>query len=680
MSSHIPKESFRVTTSSSGVRSFGDHDDRSSPPSWRGGRSRPSRGGGGRGKRYNNYNDRNRRNRSRGARGGNRSGPYPRSRLEEDDDGDVAMDDGGGGSSRFTPYARPPTRRGHRAGGIGGEALSRLGLPLESGSQHRSRNKGRDQSQRDDYTWAKITISEGQKYEKDWLMQSLQNLCHVPFQPVDVHFTKGNVCFYVDDRKAGDAIKALTRRITTKDGDKVIVLMRPCPEPTIHVERMSKNALDASQLDMLKQVMSKRFDPSILALDLSNLVKDSDLQSQNIQANLSRENITTAIGTIISENIPQMVSLNLSENRLYNLNNFRELVLKAPNLQKLSLSKNGLKSEWDLDKIKGFKLTELVLDGNPLCDNYKDQRSYVRTVRQRFPKLVKLDGHELPPMIGFDLDSPNNKLPETKGSFFVNETLQTLILKFLEQYYAVYDSGNRQKLLDAYHEKACFSLTIPPPPPRDFSGPKGQSLGIYVEYSRSIRRTADHERMFKRLKQSKINVVAYLNELPETQHDSASFVIDVSMATNTLLNFSVSGLFKETNSESHQLPIRAFTRTFLAVPAGNGLCIINDQLCIMRPTANQRKGAFRTPAPTPSTSPVPPEVQQAPQVIQQVQQTTQVGQPQQQAVQSFSQQSGMNFEWSQKCLAENNWDYEGSARIFTDLHAKGTIPPEAFVK
>ena len=39
-----------------------------------------------------------------------------------------------------------------------------------------------------------------------------------------------------------------------------------------------------------------------------------------------------------------------------------------------------LKSERELDKIKGLKLEELWLDGNTLCDSFRDQSTYIRSV------------------------------------------------------------------------------------------------------------------------------------------------------------------------------------------------------------------------------------------------------------------------------------------------------------
>lgn len=46
----------------------------------------------------------------------------------------------------------------------------------------------------------------------------------------------------------------------------------------------------------------------------------------------------------------------------------------------LPSSPSQLKSEWELDKIKGLKLEELWLDRNPMCDTFRDQSTYIRSV------------------------------------------------------------------------------------------------------------------------------------------------------------------------------------------------------------------------------------------------------------------------------------------------------------
>ncbi|PNI45423.1 NXF1 isoform 4, partial [Pan troglodytes] len=123
----------------------------------------------------------------------------------------------------------------------------------------------------------------------------------------------------------------------------------------------------------------------------------------------------------------------------------------------------------------------------------------------------------------------------------------------------------------------------------------------------------------------------------------------ISAQTSTLLCFSVNGVFKEVDGKSRD-SLRAFTRTFIAVPASNS-------------GSEEIQRAFAMPAPTPSSSPVPT-----------------LSPEQQEMLQAFSTQSGMNLEWSQKCLQDNNWDYTRSAQAFTHLKAKGEIPEVAFMK
>jgi nuclear RNA export factor len=41
-----------------------------------------------------------------------------------------------------------------------------------------------------------------------------------------------------------------------------------------------------------------------------------------------------------------------------------------------------------------------------------------------------------------------------------NTKAQEVASQFLQQYFIVFDSENRQPLLDAYHEHACLSMTV----------------------------------------------------------------------------------------------------------------------------------------------------------------------------------------------------------------------------
>ncbi|XP_013927551.1 PREDICTED: nuclear RNA export factor 1-like [Thamnophis sirtalis] len=429
--------------------------------------------------------------------------------------------------------------------------------------------------------------------------------------------------------------------------------------------------------------MSKRYDSANQALNMKNIHADPDLIAQNIDIVLNRRNCMLAVLQIISDNIPELLSLNLSDNKLYRLYDMSDLQEKAPNLKILNLSCNQLKTEYELDKLKGLKLEELWLDGNPMCDSFQDRSAYISAIRERFPKLLRLDGHELPAPISFDVETPTT-LPPCKGSYFASEGLKMLIVRFLQQYYAIYDSGDRQGLLDAYHEGACCSLSIPfstNHPYRSvwgfhrlsclvggslpcstlpcaskylklsihsaFVGP-GQrvKLDFFASASAFLSVTSGYK-----LSRGPISHCHAGSFLPpssgQVQRQPVPSVVNAAPFSfqNTLLCFTLSGIFKEVDSRSRDT-VRAFTRIFIAVPVGHsGLSIVNDQIFIRKANNTEIRKAFVMPAPTPSSSPVPtPSTESMPSSCPGLTLTVE----QQEMLQNFSLQSGMNLEWSQK--------------------------------
>ncbi|KAK7137621.1 hypothetical protein R3I94_013313 [Phoxinus phoxinus] len=565
------------------------------------------------------------------------SWPGPRSRFQNGCvDVSVMGSQNGVSKQRFIPYGRPSWK--------GEKRIDRIGNAHRFGAE----DKGREEK-----TWFKMTIPHGQKYDKRWLLTSLQNLCPIAFTPLHYSTEGHTVHFYLEDPATASALCKLTRRVTDSEGQRVVVLMSHCSSlPFLQSE------LKPQDLEHLKHCMSKRFDGSQKSLNLSSIRTDPDLVSHNIEIILNRKNCMQAVIKIIQENIPEMLCLNLSNNKLCKLHDVAELVNKTPNLQSLNLSHNELKSEQELDVVKGFRLVELWLDRNPLCDHFKDQTSYISAVRERFPRLHRLDGHVLPLPICFDVETRTN-IPPCKGSCFVSNEIQDLIQRFLQHYYCIYDSGDRQRLLEAYHDGACFSLSLPP-----INNLSRCRLKDYHKHSRNIKNIKDPSGRFRLLKRTRLTLVAFLSELPKTQHDINLINVDVNTYTSTLLVFTVSGVFKEVDEIKSRDSVRAFSRVFITVPARNsGLCIVNDQLFVRNATTEEIRCAFAAPAPTLSSSPAPT-----------------ISASQQEMLSAFSQKSEMNLEWSQKCLQDNAWDFHRAAHIFTELKAQGKIPEAAFIK
>ncbi|KFO38585.1 Nuclear RNA export factor 2 [Fukomys damarensis] len=106
---------------------------------------------------------------------------------------------------------------------------------------------------------------------------------------------------------------------------------------------------------------------------------------------LNRRNCMFVTLQIIESNFPEVViipaltlpsekllSLNLQCNKLYKLDGLADIVGKAPHLKILNLSKNELNSIWELEKVKGLKLEELWIKGNPFCSKFPDKSDCVR--------------------------------------------------------------------------------------------------------------------------------------------------------------------------------------------------------------------------------------------------------------------------------------------------------------
>jgi len=159
-------------------------------------------------------------------------------------------------------------------------------------------------------------------------------------------------------------------------------------------------------------------------------------------------------------------------------------------------------------------------------------------------------------------------------------------------------------------------------------------------------------------------------KFPLTKHDGKSFHVDVISTANNRAIFTVNGLYREIEQSPHG-PVRTFQRTFTCTQTPTGVLIIADHIMIINATDTQVSNMTRTAPPTNSSASVTMESQNdsAP--------STDV---QNQLIQKFSQESGMNIEYSRLCLFENEWNYNKAAQKFQDLQKMNSIPPEAFKK
>ncbi|XP_048193515.1 nuclear RNA export factor 2-like, partial [Perognathus longimembris pacificus] len=489
--------------------------------------------------------------------------------------------------------------------------------------------------------WFKVKIPCGRRYDKTWLMNSIQSYCSVPFTPVDFHYDRSWAQFFVEGTSVADALRDICYKIRGEKSQKVSIFVSPS-----FVPYSVRYKFTDEQLEQIKLTMKKRYDMEEQALDLQKLRFDPDLVDHDIEFVLNRRHCMDIAVQIIQNSFPELSYLNLSNNKLYRLDALSDIADSGPDVRILDLSRNQLRSVLELNKVKGLKLDELWLDGNPLCRNFRDQAAYQRGEEEEEMtgngvdmEALEPDGHQFDPPVAPGTDarwlvSPSRQADE-------EEALRERLLQFLKEYYSVFDNGDRQNLLGAYHDEACFSVSLP----ANASGPGESCLSEYFKHNRNLTTLKDPCVQRKLLKYGRHDIVESLRSLPQTQHDLSSFMMDVCYHTEKMLCFSVSGLFREEAGGNSENCIRAFTRTIIAIPgSGTNLCIVNDQLFVRDTTSEEVSGTFSSlvaPDARPTLSPVQCEM-----------------------VQSFSIQSGMKLDWSEKCLMDNEWDYNRAAQIF----------------
>uniref|UniRef100_A0A1A9UFA2 NTF2 domain-containing protein n=1 Tax=Glossina austeni TaxID=7395 RepID=A0A1A9UFA2_GLOAU len=526
--------------------------------------------------------------------------------------------------------------------------------------------------------WYRVMIEFTRRYSKDDVIHALHNAIFPEiFIPHYWRTEKSYVEFFVHEYSIAQRLQSVERNVEMDDGYCLSMRVRgKCP--AVSIDREFK--------ERMQLVMAKRYNPHTKLLDLSKFHADADFRT--IFCGLLHPQVMSAALDIIEKHTPDLEALNLNQNHLSELDSFENVEQRLPYLKIIYLADNNIACLARLMVLRNALVTELDLKANPLLQRYKDHSSYVAAVREKFPKLVKLDGEKLEPRILFDV-SDIYALPRAKALFLCDTSGGNIICQFLEQYFKIFDSDNRQPLLDAYHGQAMMSISVP-------SASQVGRLESFWKFNRNLRRIVNNGEInrIRQLKVGRLAVVSTLAEWPRTQHDPQSFTVDVTIFTPNMICFTVGGLFKEFESANNTAGgVRYFQRQFILVPAGNGFCIRNEMIFVTRANRSQTRtflkpqetlplmGAFVTPTATTEIIGVQNELQMDHQ------DATSSAAPDQpddatkmQMVQVMSAQSHMNMEWSTKCLEENNWNYSHAIFIFDNLQKTDNVPSEAFAE
>ncbi|KAI4488789.1 hypothetical protein M0802_011299 [Mischocyttarus mexicanus] len=234
-------------------------------------------------------------------------------------------------------------------------------------------------------------------------------------------------------------------------------------------------------------------------------------------------------------------------------------------LTKLDLRFNQILDVEYLRYFSKFKITELWLDGNPLCARYKNAQDYVQSVKNIFQHLQKLDGV----IIGME----KKFLPTVQTHYLKDGSKIQLIKQFVKHFFIMYDQEDRSIMNGLYDKNALYSMTLGAATTHLHK----QAAKAFVT-NRNLLKFVDYAKCHEFLLRGPDKIISALRRQPATLHDIHTFNIDLLYEANDLLAISVQGMFLYKDISSSPM---VFNRTFIIVgKEDNEYCIINDQCFI----------------------------------------------------------------------------------------------------
>lgn len=371
--------------------------------------------------------------------------------------------------------------------------------------------------------------------------------------------------------------------------------------------------------------------------------------------------------------IEAMQGLNLSNNNLRNLQQMVPLLKKVPNLKELILTGNNMIRSWDdLKYVQEWKLLKLDITECQLNKMVggKTAIKQSKEARKVFKSLKTFNGKEL--SVSFDLgdsiDTPADApplIPLKRDSLLPDlPGLEGPLIGFIQKFITAFDT-NRESLMYCYASDAVFTLCVG----------RGTDMSEYRKHQRNLinyRFHMDGPNAEKyrschpnTIKKKKLLIVATMEEMPKTEHDLLnSCFLDVTLQAPTIIGFSLTGTFIETESRK----VRFFSRHILCKinMADQSFVISNDQMFVRDATHTESSNHGKKPKVAPQPSKSSPEVIVAD------------ANSQAESIKKFMHESGMIDSYSRMCLEQNDWNYNKAGEKFLEMKAKGIIPADAW--
>ncbi|EPS39451.1 hypothetical protein H072_6777 [Dactylellina haptotyla CBS 200.50] len=452
---------------------------------------------------------------------------------------------------------------------------------------------------------------------------------------------------------------------------------------------------DAQQIAvLLKNVLISRYVADAKMLDLSALATHPQLQGSGFFSQEStRAKMFPALMKVADEQFTnraekreQVVSVNLANNTLPDINMVVSLSITFPELKNLSLENNNISTFKQLEawRFKFRKLEQLILTGNPITQlpNYREE------VRKWWKSLVMLDNvvySEPPPALKDNKGTGPGPFPHMPLSVqptgMVDDQEHTN--NFLSTFFPMFDTDRKGCMQKFYNETSLFSISVNVSAPRLSGDSKHniQKWDAYIPKSRNMVRLRNPTAIKDRCAKGPPGILKIWDTLPRTLHDvtdPSKWAYDsrnVPFGEMIGMQMTVHGEYEEPENVAREgvASKRSFSRIFLVLPNGaDGYLVRRDILTV------RAYGGSNAWSPEALT-----QAQQQPQVAGAApSQLPQGGpiDPKQQMIAQLMGQTGLTQKYAEMCLDQTGWDLSKALQAFNEVRASGTLPPDALTQ
>jgi|UniRef100_A0A7S4FY41 hypothetical protein len=404
-----------------------------------------------------------------------------------------------------------------------------------------------------------------------------------------------------------------------------------------------RNQFDKVTLKLLNLYLEKMWNPTTRMLDLSGMIKASELAE--LSPNLNNYIFCSKLARSIADGKPwaqALDSVNLSGCKIYTLKHLAQaFVNKDVRIQNLALANNDIADSAEVDWLVPLKLRELLLHDNPIVKKGDEYHKYVVKKLRTIELLDSVSVREWRKELLI-------KLPEPQDCCIPDDSRE-LLFQMLRMYFAAVDNQDYDGLLDAYGKDSWLSLVCEPST-KVYKGPAAAYHDkLMQQKNHNIRIREIRKKPAKAAYKGRPAIMEVLTKdiygKVKTEHDVSTFKADAA-AMGDMVFATVHGSYKYTVAGDSVVYKKSFDRIFVLRPNKTGTQwparIANDQITL------------RVHQDTPIIMP-------APDMKAQLMATT-----------------GLNAAFATLLLKETGGVYDAAVTLFNQNKEKGTIPPDAF--